>query len=200
LVEASSLSDAIGEWTLRAACRDATQWPDSVRVSVPLTAGQFRSRGLLSMINSVLQESGLAASRLQLGLTEAAVMEGSEAALATVQQLRQRGIAIALEGYGSGYCSLSFMMRCPIDRIGIDRALIQDIGQRPNCIAFLRAVLGLCSGLGIGSSAQGIETQEELALLIAEGCQGGQGPLFGEPQPASNLALWLEAPPLRQTG
>jgi diguanylate cyclase (GGDEF)-like protein len=199
VAEESGLIEAIGEWELRTACCDAMTWPGHLKLSVNLSAAQFKSRNLPAAINAALEESGLPAARLELELTESTLMEGNEATFATLQQLRKRGVSVALDDFGAGYCSLRFLLRCPIDRIKIDRAFINDIGQRPNSIAIVRAVIGLCSGLDIGSSAEGIETEEQLALLGVEQCQSGQGSLFGEAQPAQNLAPLMRAPPLSDT-
>jgi len=186
--EENGLIEVIAEWMLRTACRDAVSWPNHLKLAVNLSSAQFNSPNLLATINTALERSGLPASRLELELTESTLMEGREATLATMQQLRKRGISVALDDFGAGYCSLSFLLRCPIDRIKIDSAFISDIGQRPNSIAIVRAVIGLCSGLDISSSASGIATEQELALLGDEQCQSGQGPLFGEAQPAQDLA------------
>jgi diguanylate cyclase (GGDEF)-like protein len=210
LADEIGLMELIGEWALRTACRDAVGWPNELRLSVNLSATQFKSRNLLELVSSALEESALPASRLELELTETTLMEGNEEALASLQQLRKRGVGIVLDEFGAGYCSLSFLLRCPIDRIKIDRAFVQDIGRRPNSIAIVRAVIGLCSGLGISSTAEGVESEEELSLLAAEGCQCAQGLLFCEPTTAANLApviLALQhgpseesAPPRRQAG
>src|SRR6266404_2639472 len=190
--EEAGLAEAIGEWVLCDACREAARWPNHLKLSINLSAAHFKIPNLLATISSALQESGLRAPQLEIGLTESVLMEGSENTLKTLQQVRRLGVSVSLDDFGTGYSSLSYLLRFSFDRIKIDQAFVRELGQRSDSMAIVRAVIGLCSSLGVRTTAEGVETEEQLVLLNAENCMEAQGFLFSDAQPAENIPLLLE--------
>ena len=191
--EEVGLMPEIGEWVLGAACREATTWPDGMKVAVNLSAVQFRLPDLVTRIEAVLRATGLAPRRLELEVTETAMIGEMEAATCTLRQLRALGITVALDDFGTGYSSLSFLRTLPFDRIKIDRSFVQDLGKRPEATIIVRAIAGMCASLGASVTAEGVETEEQMEALRAVGCSEVQGYRIGRPCPASDLGGWLAA-------
>ena len=184
LAEEIGLALPIGEWVLQQACIEAIDWPEELRVSVNVSSEQLKSGTLVPAIEAALSASGLPARRLELEITETAVIQVPEAIRGMLHQLKASGIGIALDDFGTGYSSLSYIRDFPFDRIKIDRSFVRDLGHRPDSIAIVRAVIGLCSSLGKVATAEGVETEEQLAILRAEHCNEVQGFLLGQPRPA----------------
>lgn len=193
LTEEIGLAIDIGEWVIKQACAEAASWPDQLVISINVSAQQLKSGTLTSAVMDALHESGLSPNRLELEITETAVIQDPEAARAMLQQLKGFGVSIVLDDFGTGYSSLSYVRDFPFDRIKIDQSFVRDLCQRPDSIAIVRAVTGLCSSLGITITAEGVETNEQLAILLAEHCNEVQGCLFSEPRPACRIPDMLKS-------
>jgi diguanylate cyclase (GGDEF)-like protein/PAS domain S-box-containing protein len=191
LAEETGLIIPIGDWVLRRACMDAVRWPANISVAVNLSPAQFRNRALCASIFEAVQTSGLAPERLELEITETVLLQDSEATLSVLHKLRDFGIRISMDDFGTGYSSLSYLRSFPFDKIKIDQSFVRDLGAHGDSMAIVRAVAGLGKSLRIKTTAEGVETLEQLALLRAEGCTQMQGYLFGRPQPASEIAELL---------
>jgi diguanylate cyclase (GGDEF)-like protein len=188
LAEEIGLIIPIGDWVLREACREAATWPDEIKVAVNLSVVQFRNPLLVAATQQALGESGLPASRLQLEITESVLMEDSQPTLATLRQLHELGIQISMDDFGTGYSSLSYLRSFPFDNIKIDQCFVSDIATNRESVAIVRAVVHLGRALGMQVIAEGIETEDQLAYVRAEGCAASQGFLFSAPVPADQLA------------
>jgi diguanylate cyclase (GGDEF)-like protein len=193
LAEETGIIVPIGEWVLRQACAAAANWPVELKVAVNLSPVQFKCHNLMGAIVSALGESGLPASRLELEITETVMLNDTEATLATLRQFQELGINIAMDDFGIGYSSLSYLRRFPFDRIKIDQSFVRELGKQTDCIAIVRAVTKLGIALGTAITAEGVETQEQLAALEREGCTEVQGYLFSRPVPGSGVIDLLRA-------
>jgi diguanylate cyclase (GGDEF)-like protein len=191
LAEETGLILPLGEWVLRTACAQAARWPQPVGVAVNLSAAQFKGRNLVQMALSALAASGLAAGRLDLEITESVLLQGEANTLAVLHQLREGGIQISMDDFGTGYSSLAYLRNFPFDKIKIDRSFVRDMLVRKDCLAIVRAVVGLARSLGITTIIEGIETKEQLDTARAEGCDEGQGFLFSRPMPEREVAEFL---------
>lgn len=191
VAEETGLIVPIGEWVLRQACAEAARWPKHVTIAVNLSPAQFKSRNLVPTVISALATSGLPAARLELEITELVLLQDNEGAFAILHQLRHLGIKIAMDDFGTGYSSLGYLRSFPFDKIKIDQSFIRDLPEKPDSVAIVRAVVGLSSSLGITTTAEGVETKEQLASLTAEGCTEFQGFLYSRPQPAADMQRML---------
>jgi diguanylate cyclase (GGDEF)-like protein len=181
LAEETGMIVPIGEWVLRQACSAATAWPDDLRVAVNLSAVQFKSQNLVSAVVGSLSDSGLHPNRLELEITETVMLQDTDITLATLHQLRAKGVQIAMDDFGTGYSSLSYLTRFPFDRIKIDQSFVRELGTRTDCITIVRAVTTLGHDLGIAITAEGVETEQQLDALERAGCTEVQGYLFSAP-------------------
>ena len=195
LAEEIGLIGPIGEWVLRRACAEAARWPEGVKVAVNLSAVQLRAGGgLADTVAAVLRASGLPAARLELEITETAMLQDTEETLATLHRVGTLGVSIAMDDFGTGYSSLSHLRRFPFDKVKIDQSFVRGLGHAGgDCAAIVRAVMGLCASLGIAVTAEGVETEEQLEWLAAEGRAEGQGYLFSRPVPAEAIPGLLDA-------
>jgi len=191
LAEETGLIVQLGYWVLRTACRDAAGWSQDVCVAVNLSPAQFKDRNLVSSVISALEVSGLAARRLELEITESVLLQESDVTLATLHRLRALGVRISMDDFGTGYSSLSYLRSFPFDKIKIDRSFVSEVATRDDSMAIVRAVTGLGKSLGISTTAEGVETSEQLALLRLEGCTEVQGYLFSPPRPAEDVEKML---------
>ena len=191
IAEANGLIVPIGEWVLRTACADAANWPDEIAVAVNLSAIQFRAANLTQTVISALAQSGLAPQRLELEITESALLADTAATAATLHALRRFGVRIALDDFGTGYSSLSHLRGFPFDKIKIDRSFVKDLAERRDCTAIVTAISSLARSLGIATTAEGVETAEQLDFLRAQGCTQAQGFLFSPARPRADLAALL---------
>ena len=180
IAEETGLIVPIGEWVLLEACRTAAQWPTPARVAVNLSPVQFRRGRLYETVVSALERSGLAASRLELEITESLLLVDNEPTLQTLHKLRRLGVRIALDDFGTGYSSLSYLRAFPFDKIKIDRSFMRDLG-RADGLAILKAVIGLGHSLGMTVTAEGVETDAQLAAVRAENCDEVQGFYYSPP-------------------
>ena len=193
VAEETGLIVALGEIALMQACRDAVLWPDPVRVSVNLSPVQFKDRNLLTTIIRALDASGLPPHRLELEITESVLLHQTEATLAILNELRRRGVRLSMDDFGTGYSSLSYLSSFKFDKIKIDQSFVRDLCHSDSSAAIVRAVTGLSVSLGVATTAEGVETQEQFDRLMAEGCTEVQGYLFGVPKPAKEVLLTLAA-------
>jgi diguanylate cyclase (GGDEF)-like protein len=191
LAEENGLIVPIGEWVLRTACATAASWPD-VTVAVNLSPVQFRSRGLVTMVTSALAEAGLPPRRLELEVTETALLDDSEATIEILHQLRALGVRVSLDDFGVGYSSLSYLRKFPFDRIKIDRSFVGTLGESPESVAIVRTIASLGSVLGVETTAEGVETIEQLDFVRECGCTAVQGYYFGRPCPAAEVGRMIE--------
>jgi diguanylate cyclase (GGDEF)-like protein/PAS domain S-box-containing protein len=187
LAEEIGLIVPIGAWAIREACATAARWPSHVKIAVNLSPVQFRSPDLLETISNALTTSGLQPERLELEITETILLHDSESTLDVLYQLRTLGVRIAMDDFGTGYSSLAYLQRFPFDKIKIDRSFIKDIAESMGSLNIVRAVAALAHGLGIVATAEGVETQEQLDMIRAEGCSEMQGFLFSRPLPAEEI-------------
>jgi diguanylate cyclase (GGDEF)-like protein len=191
IAEENGLIVPIGEWVLRTACATAASWPD-VTVAVNLSPVQFRSRGLVTMVTSALAEAGLPPRRLELEVTETALLDDSEATIEILHQLRALGVRVSLDDFGVGYSSLSYLRKFPFDRIKIDRSFVGTLGESPESVAIVRTIASLGSVLGVETTAEGVETIEQLDFVRECGCTAVQGYYFGRPCPAAEVGRTIE--------
>jgi diguanylate cyclase (GGDEF)-like protein len=181
----------LGDWVLKQACRDAAEWPSKLTVAVNLSAVQFRNPALALSVVSALGQSGLAASRLELEITETVLLQEERAVLEALHQMRDMGVRICMDDFGTGYSSLSYLRSFPFDKIKIDRSFISELGKENDAVAIIRAVMRLGSSLGMITTAEGVETEEQLEILRAEGCMEVQGYLFSRPKPVREVPAML---------
>jgi diguanylate cyclase (GGDEF)-like protein len=191
LAEETGLIVAIGEWVIRQACAEAATWPPDLRIAVNVSPVQFRSKSLVSVVVSALAASGLRSDRFELEITEAVLMHNDYATLAVLHQLRSLGVRISMDDFGTGYSSLSYLRSFPFDKIKIDRSFVRDLIEKPDSIAIIRAVTGLGRSFGMCTTAEGVETQEQLDQMRAEGCTEVQGYFYSKPMPATEIAQLL---------
>jgi diguanylate cyclase (GGDEF)-like protein len=188
IAEETGLIIPVGEWVLRKACEETANWPNDVKVAVNLSPAQLKSRNLVQVVMNALASSGMAADRLQLEITETVLMQNTFATLATLHELRKLGVQIAMDDFGTGYSSLSYLRSFPFDKIKIDRSFIQDLANGAEPYAIVRAVTGLANNLSIISTAEGVETQQQMDTLQTVGCTEMQGHLFSHARPAEEIA------------
>jgi diguanylate cyclase (GGDEF)-like protein/PAS domain S-box-containing protein len=193
VAEETGLINALGGLMLRRACMDAALWPDDVRVAVNLSSLQFRAGNLLSVVMEALKQSGLPAKRLELEITETLLLEKSSQVLATLHALRALGVRISMDDFGTGYSSLSYLRSFPFDKIKVDQSFVRGLGTNNDARAIVRAIISLGVGLGVTITAEGVETEAELACLRSEGCHEGQGFLFSHPRPNAEIVAMLKA-------
>jgi diguanylate cyclase (GGDEF)-like protein/PAS domain S-box-containing protein len=194
LAEETALISPIGEWVIRTACNEASKWPADIAVAVNLSPVQFARQNIVQIVLSALANSGLAAHRLELEITESVLLFDNAKTLVTLQQLRALGVKISMDDFGTGYSSLSYLRSFPFDKIKIDRSFVHDLKSHEGSQAIVRAVTGLGISLGIATTGEGVETQDEADFLIGEGCTQAQGYLFGKPMPAGMVAEFLGRP------
>jgi EAL domain-containing protein (putative c-di-GMP-specific phosphodiesterase class I) len=200
----------MGQWILREACREAASWPVPLQVAVNLSPAQFMHGDVVSLVHSILLETGLAPGRLELEITEGVLIEDFDRGLALLRRLKGLGVRISMDDFGSGYSSLSYLQAFPFDKIKIDRAFVMNLGRNPQSAAIVRAVIGLGHGLEMSIVAEGVETQEQLSFLAEEGCDAVQGYFIGKPLPIDQYDALIGRPvtnavsdatgPARKTG
>jgi diguanylate cyclase (GGDEF)-like protein len=189
----------IGEWVLRKACADAASWPKDIKVAVNLSPIQMMNANLMAVVIGALAASGLPASRLELEITESVMMQNTEATLATLHQLREVGVKISLDDFGTGFSSLSYLRRFPFDKLKIDRCFISDLSQADDALTIVRAVTTMAKSLGMITTAEGVETKEQLAQVRMLGCTEVQGYYIGRPQPQEQVTRLIASFAPRQT-
>jgi diguanylate cyclase (GGDEF)-like protein len=191
LAEETALIVPIGEWVLRQACEEAAKWPSEVGIAVNLSATQFKTPGLSQIVFNALAHSSLAADRLEVEITESVLLFNSKSTLETLHYLRALGVRISMDDFGTGYSSLSYLRSFPFNKIKIDQSFVHDLSTNKDSMAIIRAVVGLGNSLGMVTTGEGVETQEEFDYLKREGCTEAQGYLFGKARPAKEAAALL---------
>jgi EAL domain-containing protein (putative c-di-GMP-specific phosphodiesterase class I) len=188
VAEESGLITQIGEWVLREACREAASWSHPLQIAVNLSPIQFRHGDLAGLVHSVLLETGLAPTRLELEITEGVLVEDFARGLSILRRLKTLGVRIAMDDFGTGYSSMSYLQSFPFDKIKIDQSFISNVKSNPQSAAIVRAVIGLAHGLNLPVLAEGVETKQQLDFLAAESCDEVQGYLLGRPHPIAEYS------------
>jgi diguanylate cyclase (GGDEF)-like protein len=187
LAESTGLIVQMGEWALRKACADAAAWPASVKVAVNLSAVQFQNGKLVATVFSALAASGLAPARLELEITESVLMDETERSAMILRQLRELGVRISLDDFGTGFSSLSYLRSFPFDKIKIDQSFIHNLLEDDRSRTIVSAIAGLGLSFGMTTTAEGVETQEQMTSVIAKGCTEVQGFIYSRAVPGSEM-------------
>jgi EAL domain-containing protein (putative c-di-GMP-specific phosphodiesterase class I) len=182
VAEECGLLDAIGEWVLFEACRQAKAWQQEglrpMRVAVNLAPSQFRLANLVEQIRKALEAAQLDAQYLEVELTESAVMSDAEESIIILESISRMGVLVSVDDFGTGYSSMSYLRRFPIDKLKIDRCFVTEMTRRPEDASIVRAIISLAHSLHLKVIAEGVETPEQLALLTELGCDQYQGFYF----------------------
>jgi EAL domain-containing protein (putative c-di-GMP-specific phosphodiesterase class I) len=171
---------------LREACREAASWANPLSIAVNLSPVDFRRGDIPNMILSVLLETGLNPQRLEIEITEGVLIDDFERAIAILRKIKNLGVRVAMDDFGTGYSSLSYLQAFPFDKIKIDQTFIAKIGTNNQATAIIHAIVGLGRALALPVIAEGVETEEQLAFLVTEGCNEVQGYFIGRPQPIAH--------------
>jgi len=198
LAEQTGLIAPIGEWILHRACSDAAKWPADINIAINISAVQFKKGNLFDVILCALVESGLEPTRLELEITETSMLENQEAHLATIRQLKNLGISLALDDFCTGYSSVTYLTNFPFDKIKIDKSFTQGVLERRDYAAVVSSVLALAQGLGKVTTVEGIETEAQFEYMRQAGVELAQGYLFSRPVPASELDFTIRYPSVKQ--
>jgi len=197
IAEETGLIVPIGEWVLREACRQHIAWKKlglpPIRIAINISAVQFRQKDFHQLVQKIIRETGLSPECLELELTESVVMSDAASTAASLAQLRQLGIRLAVDDFGTGYSSLSYLREFPLDRLKIDRSFIHNIDKVPANLAIVRAIVALGKNLGLDIIAEGVETGTELALVAANDCTEVQGYHISRPMPADRFLEWFRS-------
>ena len=188
---------SIGEWILDRACWQNKQWQEArlspLQVSVNLSACQFKQTNLVETIDCILDRTGLDSADLELEITESLLLEDIERTVATLWELKHKGISIALDDFGTGYSSLSYLQKLPLDTLKIDRSFVKNIASKTDDAAIASAIVALAQSLKLSTTAEGIETEAQLSYLQNCGCNQAQGYYFSQPLPGDRLIDFLAA-------
>jgi predicted signal transduction protein with EAL and GGDEF domain len=188
LAEEIGLIGPIGEWVVRHACVTAARWPEHITIAVNISPAQFQNPAFVQVVVDALTASGLSASRLELEITETALLSDSDATLGMLHEIQRLGVRVANDDFGTGYSSLSNLQSFPFDRIKIDRSFVKNVASCAGSLNIVRAVAALANGMGMTATAEGVETSEQLDRITAEGCTEMQGFLFSRPLPEREIA------------
>ena len=192
IAEDSRLIDPIGEWVLRTACADAAKWPRPVRVAVNVSTVQFARASLPAVVANALAQSGLPAERLELEITESVFLNEDAQTERLLATLKKTGIRLALDDFGTGYSSLAYLKKAPFDKVKIDQSFVKGAAHDPRNTAIIRAVTTIAEVLGLETTAEGVETQDEIELIRSLGCSHIQGYVFGKPMPNEDVVAALQ--------
>ena len=193
LAEEMGLIVGIGEWVLRTACLEAMSWPGQLTVAVNVSAKQLADQDRLPrVVHSALATSGLSAHRLEVEITESALIRHEKEALHVLHTLRAMGVRVSMDDFGTGYSSLSQLRSFPFNKLKIDRSFVRDLSGSSEAIAVVRAIAALGASLGMTTTAEGVETAEQEAMIRADGCTDMQGYLISRPVPAGDVAALIE--------
>ncbi|AWM28233.1 diguanylate cyclase/phosphodiesterase (GGDEF & EAL domains) with PAS/PAC sensor(s) (plasmid) [Sinorhizobium fredii CCBAU 25509] len=194
IAEETGLIVPIGEWILDQACRQAAQWPEHVSIAINLSPVQFKHRNLVKKVADALSVSRLTPARLQLEITESVLLDESEHNIQLLQELRGLGVKIAMDDFGTGYSSLGYLRSFPFDKIKVDQAFVRDLPHGKESLAIVKAVAGLGHSLGMTTTIEGVETEDQLAAVNAEGFHEVQGYIFSRPLPPSEISKLIDGP------
>lgn len=186
VAEETGMIVQLGEWVIRKALEDAAQWDEALSVAVNLSPSQMRSANLIPTIVNALAQTGIAPQRLELEITESILMQDSDVNIRTLHSLRKLGVRISLDDFGTGYSSLNYLRSFPFDKIKIDRCFVNEIDSRDDCRAIIKSVISLAKNLGMTTTAEGVERQEQVDDLRALGCDQVQGYLYGKAEALDN--------------
>ncbi len=193
IAEEMGVIGTLGAWALNEACAAAATWPRNVRVAVNLSPLQLKQSGLVLDVVTTLNRHGLAPARLELEITESALIAENSATRAALRELRAVGIQLSLDDFGTGYSSLRSLRAFSVDKIKIDKSFVGDIGRKADSAAIIRAVISLAHDLGLKTAAEGIETEGQLQWLALQGCTQGQGHFISEALGRDEVRVLLEA-------
>jgi diguanylate cyclase (GGDEF)-like protein len=191
IAEENGMIVELGEWVLRKACLDAAAWDDDLTIAVNVSSQQLRETGFVAMLHSALHDSGLKPERLELEITETAMLNDTEKVLEVLRTVHALGIRLSLDDFGTGYSALNYLQKFPFDKIKIDRSFVRDLGSRDESDAIVRAVAALGINLGMATLAEGIETEGQAQMVLNASCNLGQGYLFGRAVTAEEVAKVL---------
>ncbi|MCB1548049.1 MAG: EAL domain-containing protein, partial [Hyphomicrobiaceae bacterium] len=183
IAEETGLIIHIGEWVLQQACADAAGWPEDIRVAVNLSPAQLKGDGIRASLTAALKASGLDPRRLEVEITEGLFLADGPHAMEMLQEVKALGVRISIDDFGTGYSSFNYLSSFPFDKIKIDRSFIRGLPEEKRSLAILRSVVGLAKALGISTTAEGIETVQQLLAARVEGCNEVQGYLLSKPKP-----------------
>jgi EAL domain-containing protein (putative c-di-GMP-specific phosphodiesterase class I) len=187
VAEEAGLISTLGEWILRTACAAAAKWPEHINIAINLSPIQFRNGNIVQTVVNALAGAGLAASRLEIEITETVFLENNANTISMLHQLRQLGVRIIMDDFGTGYSSLSYLRSFPFDKLKIDRSFIEGLGKAEDSLAIVQSIVMLGKSLKIGVVAEGVETAEQFRILRREGCEEFQGYLLSRPEPAEKI-------------
>ncbi|WP_165784480.1 putative bifunctional diguanylate cyclase/phosphodiesterase [Zhengella mangrovi] len=192
LAEETGLINQLGAWVLREACKEACKWPEHIKVAVNLSPIQFESPSLLSTLINALAASGLAPNRLELEITESALLGNEGKNVQMLQAIRELGVRVSMDDFGTGYSSLAYLKNFQFDKIKIDRRFVQGLESNISDAAIVEAIINLSKSIGVGTTAEGIETESQLSAVVTQGCREGQGYLFSRPLTARDAQEFIE--------
>ena len=191
LAEDIGLINQLGGWVLREACKEAQTWPANIKIAVNLSPVQFKSPSLVGTIVNALGPSGLAPRRLDLEITESALLNNDGKNVQVLQSIRELGIKISMDDFGTGYSSLAYLKNFRFDKIKIDRRFIQGLETSVADTAIVEAIISLSRSIGVGTTAEGIETEGQLSAVLNQGCNEGQGYLFSRPLTSTDARAFI---------
>jgi EAL domain-containing protein (putative c-di-GMP-specific phosphodiesterase class I) len=194
VAEETGMIVPLGQWVLEQACRDALAWPDELRVAVNVSGRQLGDGQLVSTVQQALAKSGLPAPRLELEITETALMTDPAHAREILMALRRLGVSLALDDFGTGYSSLAYLATLPVDLVKIDRSFVQAMLQDKVVESVVVSIFQLCGNIGVSTLAEGIESPEQADMLRAHGCKLGQGFLYSKARPTQEIGCWSALP------
>jgi EAL domain-containing protein (putative c-di-GMP-specific phosphodiesterase class I) len=195
IAEGTGFILAIGRWALRRACAEALTWPARLRVAVNISSVHFRRPDFFADVAAVLSETGLAAERLEIEITESIFLANTPHVLDNLRALRALGVRIALDDFGTGYSSLSYLTQFPVDKIKIDRAFVRDLSSRPECLTVIEAIMVIARDLRIDVTVEGVETEQQAELLRLRRCNSAQGFLYSPARPPEEIPGLIERLP-----
>ena len=187
VAEETGLIVPLGAKALKAACKEAARWPDGLRVAVNVSSLQFKNCDLVALIAESLAEAGLPARRLEIEITESLLLERGNETMETLRKLRALGISIAMDDFGTGYSSLSYLRNFPLSKIKIDRSFVADLTTATDRAVIVQSIIEIARTLDMTTTAEGVETEEQLASLKSMGCTEAQGYLFSRPVPPGDI-------------
>ena len=191
IAESTGLIVQIGDWILRQACRQATEWPDEIKVAVNLSPVQFQRGAIVATAVSALAEAGLAPDRLEIEITESVLLDKTDRNLRILESLRELGVRISMDDFGTGYSSLSYLRNFPFDKIKIDQSFVRSLSQDGRSMTIVTAIAGLGQSFGIPTVAEGVETEDQIECLTMKGCSELQGRYYSMPVPANEIKALL---------
>jgi diguanylate cyclase (GGDEF)-like protein len=191
LAEELKLIVPIGRWVLETACKEAASWSEDLSIAVNVSAIQFDEPTFAGQVESALRDSGLTPGRLELEITESVLLGDKNKALKTLHAVRALGVRISMDDFGTGYSSLSYLRSFPFDKIKIDQSFVRENADNPGCLAIVKAIASLGKSLGMTTTAEGVETDEQMSRVTADGCTDVQGYLVSRPMPPAQIETYL---------